>query len=242
MIGRPDRSVHLVAAVAALLLVAGCAGGSNDSEEPAPAAVDELLTKVEQTRPGVVLQAFARAAARGDERLMWERLSAPSKRRLGPTLARFRLGAASLIQLELRSIGRRPELTLSQTIAPPFAVAAVERQSAVYASALRLERGLWRIELGSPVQLKPLRPKPGETVARRTQLAADVRAGTPLIEAGLWLDGAAFPSRGGGPTANAMTMFGETPRLSSGPHTVVAFASTIANATARAWAFRAAVR
>ena len=236
------RRRRLIAAAAALLLVSGCAGGTNDREEPTPAAVGELLTKVETTRPGVVLQAFARAAARGDERRMWQRLSTPSKRRLGPTLARFRLAAAPLIQLELGSIGRRPELTLSQTIAPPFAVAAVERKSVVYASALRLEGGLWRVELGSPVQLKPLRPKPGETVARRTQLAADVRAGTPLIEAGLWLDGAAFPSRGGGPTPNAMTMFGETRRLAPGPHTVVAFASTSANATARAWAFRAVVR
>jgi hypothetical protein len=37
-------------------------------------------------------------------------------------------------------------------------------------------------------------------------------------------------------------MFGESARLSPGSHTVVAFASTTANATARAWAFRVAVR
>jgi hypothetical protein len=186
----------------------------------------------------VVLRDFVRAAARGDERRMWERLSAPTQRRLGPTLRAFRRGAARALERDLESVGRRHELILTQTITAPFAVAAVGRGSHVYAAALRMEKGLWHVELDAPLQVLPLRPKPGETVQRRTQLAAEVKAGTPILEAGLWLDGLAFPTRGGGPTSNALTMFGETAQLSPGVHTVIAFASTAAHAAAQAWSFR----
>jgi hypothetical protein len=241
----PQRDVRSAAAIVALLALAGCAGDSEKPEQTRqapPAAVQELLGEIEQARPGATLQSFVRAAARGDELGMWQRLSGPSHRLLGPGLAEFRRGPARGLAQELSGLGRRNRLFLSQTITQSFAVAAVRNGSRVYAAALRLERGGWRVELGSPVQIKPLRPKPGETVERRTQLAAEVTAGAPVVEAGLWLDGLAFPSRGGGPTPNALTMFGESSRLAPGPHTVVAFASTTAGATARAWAFRANVR
>jgi hypothetical protein len=229
----------------ALFLVGGCAGDGEEAEEqnrPPPAVVEEVLGEIEQARPGVVLRSFVRAARRRDERGMWQRLSAPSRRLLGPGLAAFRRGSAAGLEQELSGLGRRNRLFLSVTITSSFAVAAVVHGSRVYAAALRLEDGLWRVELASPIQIKPLRPKPGETVKRRTQLAAEVTAGAPVVEAGLWLDGRAFPSRGGGATPNALTMFGETARLAPGAHTVVAFASTTAGATARAWAFRASVR
>src|SRR5919106_3939956 len=215
-----------------VFLLAGCAGGGGEDTETRPPAqpasepLEELLLEVEQTRPGVVLRDFVRAAARRDERRMWQRLSAPTRRRLGPTLDRFRGDAAQALELELTSLGRRQELILSQTITSRFAVAAVRNGSEADAAALRLEGGLWRVELGSPIRIEPLRPKPGERVSRRTQLAAEVQAGTPLVEAGLWLDGIAFPSRGGGQTPSELTMFGETRALARGPHSVVAFAST----------------
>jgi hypothetical protein len=234
-----------VALAVGLLLVVGCSGENDEAESPPPPpepAAEELLSEIERTGPGVVLQDFVRAAARRDEDRMWERLSGPSRRRLGPTRSGFRRRAARALEQELGPLGRRHELILSQAITPTFAVAALARGSTVYAAALRLERGLWRVELESPIGIEPLRPKPGETVARRTQLAAEVTAGSPILEAGLWLDGLAFPSRGGGPTPDALTMFGETPTLSPGSHTVIAFASTAAHAAARAWPFQAKVR
>jgi hypothetical protein len=235
-------SRRLIAAAVAVLLAAACSGESGDTEPrqpPRETAAQELLGEIEKARPGVVLQDFIRAAARRDERRMWDRLSRPSRRRLGPTLTRFRRRAVRGLENDLAPLGRRNELLLSETITASFAVAAVGRANRAYAAALRLEDGLWRIELASPVRIEPLRPKPGETVVRRTQLAAEVKAGTAIVEAGLWLDGVAFPSRGGGPSANALTMFGETSTLDRGPHFAIAFASTQANATARAWAFRA---
>jgi hypothetical protein len=241
--------VRYAAAALASVLVAGCAGTSEGTSEEgadttttaaaAPEPVEELLEEVERTRPGVVLRDFVRAAARGDARRMWERLSAPTQERLGPTLGAFRSGAAPALERELEALGRRHELILSQTITSRFAVAAVGRDNRAYAAALRLENGLWRVELGSPVHVEPLRPEPGERVLRRTQLAAEVEAGTPIVEAGLWLDGVAFPSRGGGQTPSELTMFGETATLARGWHSVVGFASTATNASARAWAFRA---
>jgi hypothetical protein len=238
---------RLAGAVAAVLLLAvACSADGEEEAKPPPPPPEppaaDVLAEIERTRPGVVLRDFVRAAARRDVERMWERLSEPSRRRLGPTRARFARSAAAGLGRELRQIGRRHELVLSQAITASFAVAAVRRGGMVYAAALRLERGLWRVELGSPIRIEPLRPKPGETVLRRTQLAAEVTAGAPVVEAGLWLDGLAFPSRGGGPTPNALTMFGETTTLRSGAHHVVAFASTASNATARAWPFRAKVR
>jgi hypothetical protein len=230
-----------------MFVVAGCAGGGGEETEtsppPAPEPIEELLREVERTRPGAALRDFVRAAARRDERRMWERLSAPTRRRLGPSLTAFRGDAARALERELGSLGRRHDLILSQTITARFAVAAVARRrgraSEAYAAALRLEGGLWRVELDSPVRIRPLRPKPAETVERRTQLAAEVTAGERIVEAGLWLDGIAFPSRGGGQTPSELTMFGETSGLARGPHSVVAFASTATNAAARAWSFRA---
>ena len=228
-----------------VFLLAGCAGGGGEdgktSAPPPPASepLEELLLEVERTRPGVVLRDFVRAAARRDEPRMWQRLSVPTRRRLGPTLDHFRGDSARALELELESLGRRHELILSQTITSRFAVAAVAGGSEAYAAALRLENGLWRVELGSAVRISPLRPKPAETVPRRTQLAAEVTAGATIVEAGLWLDGRAFPTRGGGATPSALTMFGEASALHAGSHSVVAFASTGANAAARAWTFRA---
>jgi hypothetical protein len=233
-----------LATAVGVFLLAGCAGGGGEDAEtsrppPASEALEELLLQAERTRPGVVLRYFVRAAARRDEQRMWERLSAPTRRRLGPTLDRFRGDAARGLTVELATLGRRHELILSQTITSRFAVAAVARGSKAYAAALRLENGLWRVELDSPVRISPLRPKPAETVARRTQLAAEVAAGATIVEAGLWLDGHAFPTRGGGATPSELTMFGEASALPAGAHSVVAFASTGANAAARAWTFRA---
>ena len=232
---------RLISAAVAVLAAAGCSGENGEAESPPTppgTAAQELLGEIEQARPGVVLQAFVRAASRRDEGRMWERLSVQTRQRLGPTLIGFRRRAARGLERELVSFGQRNQLILSETITASFAVAAVGRANRAYAAALRREDGLWRIELGSAVRIDPLRPKPGEKVARRTQLAAEVSAGTPIVEAGLWLDGVAFPSRGGGPSPNALTMFGETSTLDRGPHFVVAFASTQANASARAWAFR----
>jgi hypothetical protein len=233
---------RLIAGAVAVLVAAGCSGENGETESPQPppdTAAQELLGEIEQARPGVALRDFVRATARRDEDRMWDRLSMPTRQRLGPTLTEFRRRAARGLERELAPLGRRHALLLSETITASFAVAAVGRANRAYAAALRLEDGLWRIELGSPVRIDPLRPKPGETVARRTQLAAEVSAGTPIVEAGLWLDGVAFPSRGGGPSPNALTMFGETSALEPGPHFAVAFASTQSNASAHAWAFRA---
>lgn len=229
-------------AVGVTVLLAACSGEKSEKESSPPSpgpAAQELLAEIERTRPGVALQDFVRAAASGDERRLWERLSTPTRRRYGPTSARFRRSAAERLVRELESLGRRPQLILSQTITRTFAVAAVGRASRVFAAALRLEDGLWRLELGSTVRIKPLRPKPGEIVLRRTQVAAEVKAGAPIVEAGLWLDGLAFPSRGGGPTPNALTMFGETTSLARGRHSVIAFASTRRNASAFGWGFQA---
>jgi len=46
------------------------------------------------TTPGATLTAFVEAAGNADAAAMWSLLSAPTRKRLGPDLARFRRGAA----------------------------------------------------------------------------------------------------------------------------------------------------
>ena len=55
----------------------------------------------------------------------------------------------------------------------------------------------------------------------------------------MWLDGTTIPGRtAGAGDARQVTLFGDSPdQVARGPHAVVAFASTFADATALAWMF-----
>jgi hypothetical protein len=178
---------------------------------------------------------------------MWGDLSAASRRRLGPTLARFRTGAAHEFQEDPGSYARgRYAVVLSQRVTASLAVAAIggtrtvdrKAEHGTYAAAFRFERGAWRLELRGPVRIEADRPDPGEVVRRRTQLAADVAAHAAIVEAGMWFDGRAFPARGYSTNPRYLGMWGEAPQpLRPGHHTVVAFAAAGGTATALGWTF-----
>ena len=199
------------------------------------------------TTPGRVLTRFVRAAAADDLQTMWGLLSVSSQRRLGPSLEVFRTGAGRTLATELgRFVGGRSRVFLEEPINAAFAVAAYGGRTAVgsrrpfatYAVALRLEDAGWRIELGGPVQIRPLGPDPGERQSGPFQLAAGVRANAPIVEGGLWLDGQAVPGRTAGSRPSDVTMFSDSQgRIPAGPHAVVAFAATFADASALAWNF-----
>ena len=197
--------------------------------------------------PGPVLRRFVRAAAAGNHGAMWRLLSAPSQRRLGPTLAAFRNRAGPRLARQVGVfIPGRSRVFLEEPITALFAVAAYGGRTTVgegqpfgtFAAAMRREDDGWRVELGGPVQLRPLGPDPGEVASRAFQIAAGVEANAAVVEAGLWLDGQAVPGRTSGIGAQRLTMFSESRRrIPAGPHAVVAFASTFADASALAWMF-----
>ena len=244
-------------ALVATFTLAGCgedndraATGGETTTETSPTETAPTETVPEPfpaTTPGRALTRFVRAAAADDLQAMWELLSVPSQRRLGPSLEVFRTGAGRNLATELgRFVRGRSRVFLEEPITATFAVAAYGGRTAVgnrrpfasYAVALRLDGGDWRIELDGPVEIRPLGPDPGETQRGPFQLAAGVKANAPVVEGGLWLDGQAVPGRTAGNRPSDVTMFSDSQgRIPAGPHAVVAFAATFADASALAWNF-----
>jgi len=242
-----------------VLLATACSGGggsesaveSTTAEPPATTEAAPTTTEPEpfpDVKPGQVLARFVRAARARNTRGLWQLLSAPSQRRLGPTFEGFAARAAPGLARQVGVfVPGRSRVFLDEPITSTFAVAAYGGRTTIgegnpfgsYAAALRLEDGGWRIELGGPVQLSPLGPDPGSSKRGTFQLAAGVEANAAVAEAGIWLDGRSVPGRtAGAGDARQVTLFGDsTGRIPRGPHAVVAFASTFADATALAWMF-----
>lgn len=230
------------------LLVAGCGGGGGSSAGGAQTASTQAAITTQPARPGDVLTRFVEAAGAGDAKAMWALLSKPTQRRMGPTLAKFQAGPAGELAEGVGAFAKGDyKLILRSQIGSDTAVAAIagirvaegKREYSAYGAALRLEGGKWRLELGGPITVSPIAPRPGEIrQIPPVQLAVELRAKAPILEAGVWLDGQAFPTRGSPLGAKSATAFGEPPApLGPGRHSVVAFASTARDASAFGWAF-----
>ena len=258
------RLVALLLVLLASLAVAGCSAGGDEPTTAAtptdPATTAETQTQTQtqtqttteaepfpQVTPGRVLTRFVRAAEARDAEGMWNLLSVPSQRRLGPTLVGFRNRAATRLARQVGVFVRgRSRIFLTEPITATFAVAAYGGRTNVgegqpfgtFAAALRREEGGWRLELGGPIDVRPLGPDPGDTARGTFQIAAGIEANAAVVEAGLWLDGQTVPGRASGVGADRVTVFSESRRrIPRGPHAVVAFASTFADASALAWMF-----
>jgi hypothetical protein len=249
------RVLRLSVLLATAALAAACSGGGDETRANAPAPTTVATAPAETTtrpepvsppRPDGPLKRMLAAARADDARAMWELLSGPTRERLGPTLPRFRRGAAPELREALGSFARgRSGIFLAERINEEFAVAAyggrlADDRYAAFAAALRLEDGAWRLELGGPVQVEALVPDPGEVERRGTgaQLAAGIVADSAVVEGGLWIDGKSVPGRSGGTDERNVTIFSDPVQgLARGPHAVVAFASTSFDASAFAWMF-----
>jgi hypothetical protein len=238
------------AALAALALAAGCSGGGSDDAAPTGTATTVQAEQFEaEEAVGQTLRRFVDAAAAGDAERMWTLLSVESQERLGPTQAEFSEELAADLERGLGSFGGTPyETVLSVTTGSGWGIAAVaggrvrsgEAEYAAYGAALRLEDGEWRIHLGDPIDI--VSNEPAETTAdRQPRVQFELRAGAPVDEAGLWLDGAPLPATAGG-TADAITVVAtpEAP-LSPGWHVLVVFGRAGDEATAGATPFEVEV-
>ena len=214
---------------------------------PRPAETTTEPQPFPEVTPGRVLTRFVRAAAAGNAAGMWRLLSVSSQRRLGPSFPAFRDQTAPLLARQVGVfVPGSSRLFLDEPITALFAVAAYGGRTTVgenrpfgtYAAALRRENADWRLELGGPVEIKPVGPDPGEAASGTFQIAAGVEGNAAIVEAGLWLDGQAVPGRTAGQGVQQVTMFSESrARIPRGPHAIVAFASTFADASALAWMF-----
>lgn len=107
------------------------------------------------------------------------------------------------------------------------------------ARALHLVAGSWQPDTSGLVKVSVLGPH--GTAPATPQVAAEISAKAPLVESGLWVDGAQLLAKGGGLTPNRGTIYGAPGApLASGKHVAVAYGRTADHATAVAWSFRVA--
>jgi hypothetical protein len=231
-----------LATIAVAALVAGCGGKSKPESIQPP-----ITTAPTGPDPGKqVIDAFVAAAGRGDAKALWALLSTATQARLGP-FSHFR--GVTAIELAggvgLFARGTYKEI-VSERVADRFGVVAIAglrtaegtREYAAYGTALRLEEGSWRVELGGPIQIQILGPGPGPAEQAVVQVGAEIhaRAGGLATAVG-WLDGATIPSQLRG-TAKAATFFANLASpVAPGRHTAVVFAGGAKDASATAWTF-----
>lgn len=234
------RPVPLLLAVA-VLAAAGCGGSAStqrQSTATGPAARND---------PAATLERFAEAARERNVGALWQLLSLRTRARLGPTLTDFHRRAGGVERLAGGFTIKDGYATiLSEPLGGGSAVAAVGRSARrgssgpdAFATALRFERGAWRVELGGPLRLRPLLPEPGKTIRTSfPQVALEIRSRTPIAEGGLWLDGVAFSAESGGVNNRWVTIWGRTGvPPEPGEHFVVGFARAGHAGAAVAWSF-----
>jgi hypothetical protein len=211
------------------LALAGCGGGSSGNETTTTAA------RPVGPSPGATLRAMLAAARAGDSEKLGNLLRPDSPDSLVPEL-----------QEGLGSFPASTPIVLSVPIDQRFAVAALagprraagkKEPFAAFAVALQRYGNQYRASLVSPVRIRPLGPDPGSTHGPVSQVAAEFSAPTPLVQAGLWVDGKAIPAEPRG-SPRRFTAFGSTGTLKPGRHSVVAFAEAGGSAKATAWTFR----
>jgi hypothetical protein len=219
-----------------LVLALAACGGDKSAQttirlQPAP------------TDPGkAAVQAALEAAAAGKIDRLWGMLSAGSRQRLGPTLSRFRSGAGGELADRFGSL-RNAKVIVSERITPEFGIVAVDGRRGgkrvVDAVPLRLEGTGWKLELGSPVKIRPIGPLPGKHEPVVAQIAAAVTGPGGSGTAVMYLDGHTENPKVAGTSSNSTLYASFEPPLDPGRHTVVVFASDGGDAGATAWDFTA---
>jgi hypothetical protein len=219
-----------------LLVLAGCGGGKS-------AQTTTLHLQTVPADPGKdAVDAFLAAAEAGKTGTMWGLLSSASRHRLGPTLAEFRSGTGGELADSLGSL-RDAKVIVSERITPGFGVVGIDGRErgkrTVHAFPLRLEGSKWKLELDSPVSVRPIGPLPGKHEPLVAQIAAAVMGPGGSGAAVMYLDGHTENPKVAGTATNATLYANFEPALDPGRHTVVVFASDGDNAGATAWDFTA---
>jgi hypothetical protein len=223
-----------VLVLVAVLLVAGCGGGKK-----AVTTVEtvKLPTTTTSGDPGKdAIGAFVAAAKAGKLDAMWGMLSSESKQRVGPTLGEFKSGAGGELADTLAGFGDY-KVIVSERLTPEFGIVGIDDGKQVYAVPLRLEGTDWRVELGSPVKIRPLGPLPGKTEDVVAQIGAAVEGPGGEVNVVMYRDGATEQPQVRGTATDVTTFANFDPALPAGRHSVVVAATEGREAGATAWVF-----
>lgn len=231
-----------------LLLGVALAAGCGGEKHPTTAPVTPAPVTTRSADPGRdAIEAFVAAARKGQVAALWGMLSTSARERLGPSLARFRTHAAVPL-IERIGAFERFRTIVSERITPEFGVVAIDgsrlvegaHERSVYALALRLEGTQWKVELGSPVIVRPIGPDPGARETVVAQVAAAVEGPGGAGTAVMYVDGETENPQVRGTASNSTLFANFEPALDPGRHTVVVFADDGREASATAWAFTVA--
>jgi len=213
--------------VALSLSLAACSGDEKSTSTTTPAD------------PGrEVMAALVAAAADGDVEATWDLLSQPSQRRAGPTLEEFEQGAFPELQRTLAPFAKGPlPVHVSENIDGEFGLVALARGRNAYATPLRREGEVWRVELPGPVRIDVLGPPPGSRGKFVNQIGVEKRGAGGAGIALLYLDGVTLDPQTAA-DADSATIYANFPNpIEPGLHIAVAFSSAGGEAAARAWTF-----
>jgi hypothetical protein len=225
------RRAAFVLLVLPLALVA-CGGGGG--EKPA------TITAASPPDPGkAVVGALLTAAGAGDRKALWNLLSKPSQKRLGPAYAQFAAGPAMIMERALKPFeSEKLAPLISQSISQQFGLVAVRNGTKALAFPLRLEGNVWKVETPGPITFDILGPQPGSSSAV-AQVAVEVKSPGMIGDAILFVDGKPValnltPNQG-----DATAFANLSKALPPGVHIAVAFAVEGNLAGAEAWSFTA---
>ena len=219
----------------AVVVLAGCGGGTD--AQPTTVETVKLPTTTTSGDPGKdAIDAFVAAAKAANTDALWGMLSTDTKKRLGPTLGEFKSGAGGEIADDVGGFGPY-KVIVSERLTPEFGVVAIDDRKRVYAVPLRLEGERWKVELGSPVAIRPIGPDPDAVEPVVAQIAAAVEGPGGAGDAVMYLDGLTEQPQVRGTPSNATLFANFEPALDPGRHTVVVAATGGREAGATAWAF-----
>ena len=213
--------------ISASLLLAAC---GSDEKQPAPTAAAD---------PGrEVMAALVAATADDDAETVWELLSAQSRERVGPTFEEFERNEFPELKRTLAPFaGGSLPVEVSEKIDDEFGLVALSRRADAYATPLRLDGDVWRVELRSPVRIDVLGPPPDSRGEFAQQIGVEKHGAGGAGIAVLYLDGVTLDAQTFSDADSATIFANFESDLEPGRHTAVAFTSAAGEAAARAWTF-----
>jgi hypothetical protein len=224
---------RLASVLLALPVVIGACGGSG-GHKTTPS------TTTAAADPGkAAVVALIQAAVHDNRKALWNLLSKPSQKRLGPTYADFASGSATVIEKALEPFENK-DLTpfISQNLSQQFGLVAIRSGSKALAFPLRHENGAWKVETPGPIQFQILGPQPGSS-GPVAQVAVEIKSPGVIGDAILFVDGKAVAPNVTPKPRDATAFANLSKALQPGTHIAVAYAQEGNDAGAEAWSFTA---
>jgi hypothetical protein len=221
--------------LAIVALIAGCGSGGGQGAPPSATGTVAAGSK----DPGLdAVTRMIRAVRSRDRVAQWSLLSTSARRRLGPTFPAFRRRGGPELERTLHSFLTHPfRKVVSERIIGRFGVVTIASGRNTFATPLRLEHGVWRLDLGeSPFSIRVLGPDPG-SVSRVRQIAYEIHGAPEGATAVLYVDGITLQSREAVARGTATVYANLETALAPGFHNAVAFATHGDSAAAKVWTF-----